>query len=143
MQFGVHAGLSSRRSRVQIPSGPPSRSTEMICRPVRPRATGRQGRVAQLVERAPEKREVTGSTPVPTTEKVQVSGGADLTGAGVGDRRALHVPQPLRHALWRARAVSGHARTPRIWWRKRGARSVAKVLSLGTRPKGSRRTTAN
>jgi hypothetical protein len=25
------------------------------------------GRVAQLVERAPEKREVTGSTPVPTT----------------------------------------------------------------------------
>src|SRR5262249_27972917 len=27
----------------------------------------RHGRVAQLVERAPEKREVTGSTPVPTT----------------------------------------------------------------------------
>ena len=27
------------------------------------------GRVAQLVERAPEKREVTGSTPVPTTGK--------------------------------------------------------------------------
>ena len=26
-----------------------------------------QGRVAQLAERAPEKREVTGSTPVPTT----------------------------------------------------------------------------
>src|SRR6187200_1842824 len=24
VQFGVHAGLSSRRSRVQIPSGPPS-----------------------------------------------------------------------------------------------------------------------
>jgi hypothetical protein len=30
------------------------------------------GRVAQLVERAPEKREVTGSTPVPTTGKAQV-----------------------------------------------------------------------
>ena len=29
------------------------------------------GRVAQLVERAPEKREVTGSTPVPTTRKPQ------------------------------------------------------------------------
>ena len=31
-----------------------------------------RGRVAQLVERAPEKREVTGSTPVPTTRKMQV-----------------------------------------------------------------------
>jgi hypothetical protein len=31
-----------------------------------------QGRVAQLVERAPEKREVTGSMPVPTTCKVAV-----------------------------------------------------------------------
>ena len=30
-----------------------------------------RGRVAQLVERAPEKREVTGSTPVPTTRKSQ------------------------------------------------------------------------
>jgi hypothetical protein len=30
------------------------------------------GRVAQLVERAPEKREVTGSTPVPTTGKALV-----------------------------------------------------------------------
>jgi hypothetical protein len=29
------------------------------------------GRVAQLAERAPEKREVTGSTPVPTTCGVQ------------------------------------------------------------------------
>jgi hypothetical protein len=32
------------------------------------------GRVAQLVERAPEKREVTGSTPVPTTGKRQFEG---------------------------------------------------------------------
>jgi hypothetical protein len=47
VQLGVHAALSRRRSRVQIPSG----------------------RVAQLVERAPEKREVTGSTPVSTTIK--------------------------------------------------------------------------
>ena len=29
----------------------------------------RGGRVAQLAERAPEKREVTGSTPVPTTSR--------------------------------------------------------------------------
>jgi hypothetical protein len=57
VQFGVHAGLSSRRSRVQIPSGPPG-----------PLLGPEIGRVAQLAERAPEKREVTGSTPVPTTE---------------------------------------------------------------------------
>ena len=54
VQLGVHVGLSSRRSRVQIPSGP---QTDI--------SVG--GRVAQLVERAPEKREVTGSTPVSTT----------------------------------------------------------------------------
>ena len=84
VQFGVHAGLSSRRSRVQIPSGPPLgyRPSDTVARkrsgPLgspRPRAsTGGpvRGRVAQLVERAPEKREVTGSTPVPTTRDVQV-----------------------------------------------------------------------
>ena len=59
VQLGVHAGLSSRRSRVQIPSGPPAASTR----------SAERGRIAQLVERAPEKREVTGSTPVPTTER--------------------------------------------------------------------------
>ena len=37
-------------------------------RQVRHLGPPRRGRVAQLVERAPEKREVTGSTPVPTTE---------------------------------------------------------------------------
>ncbi len=31
------------------------------------------GRVAQLVERAPEKREVTGSTPVPTTKAITIA----------------------------------------------------------------------
>jgi hypothetical protein len=64
VQLGVHAALSRRRSRVQIPSGPPPSSDP-------PRAVGVRlpGRVAQLVERAPEKREVTGSTPVPTTWK--------------------------------------------------------------------------
>src|SRR5690606_37551872 len=36
-----------------------------------PRPRGRQGRVAQLVERPPEKRKVTGSTPVPTTRDGQ------------------------------------------------------------------------
>ena len=59
MQLGVHAGLSSRRSRVQIPSGPLAR--------VSGTPENDYGRVAQLVERAPEKREVTGSMPVPTT----------------------------------------------------------------------------
>ena len=56
VQLGVHAALSRRRPRVQIPSGPPE--TLWGFHP---------GRVAQLVERAPEKREVTGSTPVPAT----------------------------------------------------------------------------
>ena len=65
VQFGVHAGLSSRRSRVQIPSGPQRAGTVTSTTP---------GRVAQLAERAPEKREVTGSTPVPTTTKVLVRG---------------------------------------------------------------------
>ena len=41
-------------------------------RQVRHLGPPRRGRVAQLVERAPEKREVTGSTPVPTTRSVQV-----------------------------------------------------------------------
>ena len=57
MQFGVHAALSRRRPRVQIPSGP--RSTQ----------GSDQGRVAQSAEHTPEKRGVTGSTPVPATRK--------------------------------------------------------------------------
>ena len=39
-----------------------------------PSRTWVPGRVAQLVERAPEKREVTGSMPVPTTGKTQFRG---------------------------------------------------------------------
>jgi hypothetical protein len=62
VQLGVHAALSRRRSRVQIPSGPLPSSD-----PLQAARTRLPGRVAQLVERAPEKREVTGSTPVPTT----------------------------------------------------------------------------
>ena len=52
---GGGRGFKSRQVRRQVPA--------------RPRAVGTwlPGRVAQLVERAPEKREVTGSTPVPTT----------------------------------------------------------------------------
>ena len=64
MQLGVHAALSRRRSRVQIPSGPRPGSSV-----AQRRSSLVPGRVAQLVERAPEKREVTGSTPVPTTGK--------------------------------------------------------------------------
>jgi 1-pyrroline-5-carboxylate dehydrogenase len=62
VQPGVHAALSRRRSRVQIPSGPLGVAVN-----------AEVGRVAQLVERAPEKREVTGSTPVSTTEKERVN----------------------------------------------------------------------
>ena len=57
VQLGVHAALSRRRSRVQIPSGPPNTLTGVRCR------------VAQLVEHTPEKRGVTGSTPVSTTNR--------------------------------------------------------------------------
>ena len=67
MQLGVHAGLSSRRSRVQIPSGP--RAELAVAEgALGTDSLATRGRVAQLAERAPEKREVTGSTPVPTTE---------------------------------------------------------------------------
>ena len=76
VQPGVHAGLSSRRSRVQIPSGPPSGRESVQIFPGAARVghngragRGRVGRVAQLAERAPEKREVTGSTPVSTTNR--------------------------------------------------------------------------
>ena len=75
MQPGVHAGLSSRRSRVQIPSGPPNDPRWRGSASIRA-GNGRldHGRIAQLVERTPEKREVTGSTPVPTTRQ----GGTDV-----------------------------------------------------------------
>ena len=47
----------------------------------------RLGRVAQLAERAPEKREVTGSTPVPTTAEVQFeAGGSDAGQRPAGDQ---------------------------------------------------------
>lgn len=49
MQLGVHAGLSSRRPRVQIPSSPPG------------------GWVAQLVEHRSEKPRAGGSIPPPAT----------------------------------------------------------------------------
>ncbi len=39
-----------------------------------------EGRIAQLVERTPEKREVTGSTPVPTTFSVLFLGRVPLAG---------------------------------------------------------------
>ncbi len=70
VKSGVHAGLSSRRSRVQVPSGPlggrrkAAFATERLVTPA-----SRHGRVAQLAEHAPEKRGVTGSTPVSTTSR--------------------------------------------------------------------------
>ena len=57
-QPGVFAGLSSRRSRVQIPSFPPTPSLAKM---------GLLGQVAQLAERRSEKPEVDGSTPSLTT----------------------------------------------------------------------------
>jgi hypothetical protein len=65
--------------------------------PTRLRAVGARlpGRVAQLVERAPEKREVTGSTPVPTT-------GDPRPGAHPGSDRLLGA---------KFRALRGYSRT--------------------------------
>ena len=91
MQPGVHAALSRRRSRVQIPSGPPPDPIGH-----HDDRTWSPGRVAQLVERAPEKREVTGSTPVPTTGKEQLRGyfsGARTTRSKC---RAHNVPTDFR-----------------------------------------------
>ena len=50
--------------------GPSQKATHSL-KSLRHLGPPRRGRVAQLVERAPEKREVTGSTPVPTTKKSQ------------------------------------------------------------------------
>ena len=63
MKSGVHAGLSSRRSRVQIPSLPPHPVFTIGC----------NGQVAQLVERWSEKPEVGGSIPPLTTTKITCS----------------------------------------------------------------------
>jgi hypothetical protein len=87
VQLGVHAALSRRRSRVQIPSGPPPESPGLY-----DGRTWLPGRVAQLVERAPEKREVTGSTPVPTTKEVQVRGYFDCQLVCRSILRAHNVP---------------------------------------------------
>ena len=59
------AARSARRPvKPEVAGSNPVRSAgRLLIRSVEP------GRIAQLVERAPEKREVTGSTPVPTTRK--------------------------------------------------------------------------
>ncbi len=70
VKSGVHAGLSSRRSRVQVPSGPlQGRREAALCAERVPVLGARHGRVAQLAEHTPEKRGVRGSTPRSTTEK--------------------------------------------------------------------------
>src|SRR5690348_6142889 len=55
------------------------------------RATSAHGRVAQLAERAPEKREVTGSTPVPATH--------ESVRAGFFDDPSRSDPVALFHVL--------------------------------------------
>ena len=86
-------------ARVRIPLGVPLTIEDLWSswsarHPVKVKVAGSSpvrsalGRVAQLVERAPEKREVTGSTPVPTTTKLQVKRGA----AGKGKRAQSNDP---------------------------------------------------
>jgi hypothetical protein len=69
--------------------------------PTRLRAVGARlpGRVAQLVERAPEKREVTGSTPVPTTGKSQLRGRFGQGPVLSFGFRAHYVPIAFANAL--------------------------------------------
>src|SRR4051812_38612257 len=62
-------GFKSRRDRTWVVIGP-------------------HGRVAQLVERAPEKREVTGSTPVPTTK---------FGTLGIHERALAELLDPVAH----------------------------------------------
>ena len=86
VKSGVHAGLSSRRSRVQVPSGP---QRHRCAKAQRERA---DGRVAQSAERPPEKRKVPGSTPGSTTSVCPAVGCSARPSAGVsapiaGNRR--------------------------------------------------------
>src|SRR5438105_9853562 len=84
------------------------------------------GRVAQLVERAPEKREVRGSTPRPTTTKVLVRRGV---ASRAGQSEALHpasIPRTNRVGLKRACA---HDNT--------NPRFVVRALFLGQPAPGS------
>ena len=67
------------------------------------------GRVAQLVERAPEKREVTGSMPVPTTNNSLVRALQLTSLCRRSRRRATHVPQ-LEESRRSARVNNGFQR---------------------------------
>jgi hypothetical protein len=66
--------------------------------PTRLRAVGVRlpGRVAQLVERAPEKREVTGSTPVPTTGEVLARASPLMVAAPAGQDLTSHKCEVMR-----------------------------------------------
>ncbi len=66
VKSGVHAGLSSRRSRVQIPSLPPAQRLESCSIAISGKIRG-FGQVAQLVEHRSEKPGVGGSSPPLTT----------------------------------------------------------------------------
>ena len=94
VQFGVHAALSRRRSRVQIPSGPPGSSGS------------RPGRVAQSAEHAPEKRGVTGSTPVPATKHWLARCGDGACEWPALSRSSLHARLSGSHAV-RSRPTIG------------------------------------
>ena len=129
MQFGVHAALSRRRPRVQIPSGPPGAGAA---------ASVSQGRVAQSAEHAPEKRGVTGSTPVPATPKPPAPGRGLRRVARLG-RRSFRRPTrtscatPARHGVAPARATTGRRTTCR---RRYGCN---RVTSASCTPRSRRR----
>ena len=126
MQPGVHAGLSSRRSRVQIPSGPLPLCERRVVRVpdalrVGVRCDGvscgnmerswQQGeRSGSSVGRArAEKREVTGSMPVPTTNNSLVRALQLTSLRRRSRRRATHVPQ-LEESRRSARVNDGFQR---------------------------------
>ena len=126
VQFGVHAGLSSRRSRVQIPSGP------LWSNDHRRRPGNTWGRVAQLAERPPEKRKVTGSTPVPTTRETPAPQGflASRARACLADRlgRATYVQQEAGHERSRQELRRGYRRDQAGRRPRRASSSQASIL---------------
>ena len=133
MKSGVHAGLSSRRSRVQVPSGPLAHE---------PPQGGRDalGRVAQLAEHAPEKRGVTGSTPVSTTplpDPVR-RGGAGYPRRGEGGQGLGPLGRPPRPPRRGRRRAPRHVRRPGVAPHRRPSRTRRRLTRVPSTAKSDR-----
>ena len=101
--------------------------------PTRLRAGGARlpGRVAQLVERAPEKREVTGSTPVPTTGKSLFRGYFDHLSVVRLKSRAPTWPKRIRTSFIFGPRLCVRPRPARRWNQGQCAAAARKKLLSG------------